>query len=78
MRIQNEKLIELMCNFVIIFQNLPELRVLDLSFNKLKSFDFDYFDQIGTLSHLMVNASYNLIQELSDNSSANLNTEQGK
>jgi Leucine-rich repeat (LRR) protein len=57
---------------------LPELRLLDLSFNKLKEFDFDYFDQIGTLSYLTVNVSHNVIHELSDNSSMSLNTLEGK
>lgn len=35
------------------FQNLPEMEKLDLAYNSLLSFDFDYFDQVyhraGTL-----------------------------
>ncbi|XP_037026425.1 chaoptin isoform X1 [Bradysia coprophila] len=49
------------------FQNLPELEVLDLAYNKLTNFDFDYFDQVGTLSSLRVNMSHNTIVELADN-----------
>lgn len=28
------------------FQNLPEMEKLDLAYNSLLSFDFDYFDQV--------------------------------
>ncbi|KAJ6640078.1 Chaoptin, partial [Pseudolycoriella hygida] len=47
--------------------SLPELEVLDLAYNKLTNFDFDYFDQVGTLSSLRVNISHNNIVELVDN-----------
>lgn len=30
----------------VYFQNLPELETLDLAYNKLTTFDFDYFDQV--------------------------------
>lgn len=52
------------------FQNLPELEHLDLAYNNLRDFDFDYFDQAGTLSALKVNVSFNKISELKDNSTA--------
>lgn len=53
---------------IIFFQNLPELTELDLAYNSLREFDFDYFDQVGTLSALKVNCSHNKINELKDNS----------
>ncbi|XP_013100006.1 chaoptin isoform X1 [Stomoxys calcitrans] len=51
------------------FQNLPKLEVLDMAFNMLPNFNFDYFDQVGTLSNLMVNVSHNQIKMLMHNSS---------
>jgi hypothetical protein len=50
-----------------------------MSFNQLKTFDFDFFDQVGTLTSLMVNASYNDLWELSDNTTSFISArEQGK
>lgn len=51
------------------FQNLPELELLDLAYNALQTFDFEYFDQVGTLSTLRVNVSHNSIFELTSNQS---------
>lgn len=59
-------------------QNLPELARLDLSYNYLKQFDFDFFDQVGTLTNLMVNVSHNHLSDLSDNTTSFINLrEQG-
>ncbi|XP_033217135.1 chaoptin-like isoform X2 [Belonocnema kinseyi] len=52
-----------------VFQNLPELEFLDLAYNDLNDFDFNYFDQVGTLSSFKVNVSHNEISHLSVNSS---------
>lgn len=49
------------------FQNLPELEDLDISYNKLTSFDFSMFDQVGTLAMFHVNASHNKLKELTVN-----------
>lgn len=51
------------------FQNLPELEHIDLAYNSMNYFDFDYLDQVGTLGSLTVNISHNLINSLVDNSS---------
>ncbi|CAH1403180.1 unnamed protein product [Nezara viridula] len=49
------------------FQNLPCLAYLDLAFNSLNSFNFASLDQVGTLSSLTVNVSYNMIKLLTPN-----------
>ncbi|XP_059621285.1 chaoptin [Phlebotomus argentipes] len=49
------------------FQNLPETELIDLSYNHLNAFDFEFCDQVGTLSTLTVNVSHNKIQYLFDN-----------
>lgn len=49
------------------FQNLPELEDLDMSYNKLTTFDFNMFDQVGTLSIFRVNVSHNSLKELQVN-----------
>lgn len=54
-------------DYHFFLQNLPALELLDISYNSLRTFDFDYFDQVGTLRHLTVNASHNNIMELIDN-----------
>lgn len=47
------------------FQNLPELEDLDMAFNKLTTFDFSVFDQVGTLSYMFsVNVSHNKLSQL--------------
>lgn len=51
--------------------------MLDLAYNNLRNFDFDFFDQVGTLSTLSVNVSFNKISELRDNSSFISNREHG-
>ncbi|XP_051160683.1 chaoptin isoform X1 [Leptopilina boulardi] len=51
------------------FQNLPDLEFLDLAYNDLNEFDFNYFDQVGTLSSFKVNVSHNEISHLSMNAS---------
>lgn len=60
------------CNLYAIFppfQNLPEVEAIDLAYNSMDYFDFDYLDQVGTLASLKVNISYNKINSLVDNSS---------
>lgn len=52
-----------------MFQNIPELEYIDIAYNSLNYFDFDYLDQVGTLASLKVNISYNKINSLVDNSS---------
>lgn len=64
-------------HFFCPLQNLPDLTTLDLAYNNLRNFDFDFFDQVGTLSTLSVNVSFNKITELRDNSSFISNREQG-
>ncbi|XP_055716156.1 chaoptin [Phlebotomus papatasi] len=49
------------------FQNLPETEIIDLAYNSLNYFDFEFFDQVGTLSTLKVNVSHNKINYLFDN-----------
>lgn len=51
-------------------QNLPRLNFLDMSFNQLKTFDFDFFDQVGMLASLKVNVSHNDLWELNDNTTS--------
>lgn len=46
------------------FQNLPELEDLDMAYNRMNSFDFSIFDQVGTLSILHVNVSHNKLVDL--------------
>ncbi|XP_062537568.1 chaoptin [Armigeres subalbatus] len=48
------------------FQNLPELEKVDLAYNALTSFDFDYFDQVGSLTSLEVDVSHNRIMALGE------------
>ncbi|KFB38898.1 AGAP000019-PA-like protein [Anopheles sinensis] len=48
------------------FQNLPELEKLDLAYNSLPSFDFDFLDQVGSLTALEVDVSHNKIKTLGD------------
>lgn len=60
-------------NLKLPLQNLPSLNSIDLAYNQLKSFDFDYFDQVGTLRHLTVNVSHNHIMDLNDNLTAFVN-----
>ncbi|XP_062700932.1 chaoptin-like isoform X2 [Aedes albopictus] len=48
------------------FQNLPELEKLDMAYNALPSFDFDYFDQVGSLASLEVDVSHNRISALGE------------
>jgi hypothetical protein len=61
------------------FQNLPSLGFLDLSYNSLKGFEFDWLDQVGSLRHLLVNVSHNNIPELNDNATTFINPrEQGE
>lgn len=55
--------------YICYFQNLPELQLLDLAYNSMSYFDFDYLDQVGTLAALNVNISHNIINSLVDNSS---------
>lgn len=38
-----------------------------MAYNSLHEFDFHYFDQVGSLSALAINASHNNIIELSTN-----------
>ncbi|XP_071444746.1 chaoptin isoform X2 [Hetaerina americana] len=56
------------------FQNLPELEVLDMAYNSLTRLDLLAFDQVGTLSSFHLNASHNLINELSVNTSVVVRT----
>lgn len=58
-----------MYTIVLFFQNLPEVEHIDLAYNSMDYFDFDYLDQVGTLASLRVNISYNKINSLVDNSS---------
>lgn len=58
-----------MYTIVLFFQNLPEVENIDLAYNSMDYFDFDYLDQVGTLASLRVNISYNKINSLVDNSS---------
>lgn len=58
-----------MYTIVLFFQNLPEVEHIDLAYNSMDYFDFDYLDQVGTLASLKVNISYNKINSLVDNSS---------
>lgn len=51
------------------FQNLPDLEFLDLAYNQLPEFDFTWFDQVGTLAALKVNASHNVMTRLKIDSS---------
>lgn len=60
------------------FQNLPELEDLDISYNELTSFDFNMFDQVGTLSIFRVNASHNKLKELLVNVPLTFASEAGK
>lgn len=60
------------------FQNLPELDDLDMSYNELTSFDFNMFDQVGTLSIFRVNASHNKIKDLRVNVPMTFPSETGK
>lgn len=53
------------------FQNLPNLQVLDLSRNYLREFNLHSLDQVGALSNLKVNLSYNSITVLSRESAPN-------
>lgn len=39
---------------------------LDVSFNRLETFKFSIFDQVGSATALKVNASYNRITSLTD------------
>jgi hypothetical protein len=39
-------------DFQPFFQNLPSLGFVDLSYNQLKSFDFDFFDLVGSMANL--------------------------
>ncbi|KAL1381418.1 hypothetical protein pipiens_013476 [Culex pipiens pipiens] len=48
------------------FSNLPELEKLDLAYNQLPTFDFDYFDQVGSLTSLEVDVSHNQIKSLGE------------
>jgi hypothetical protein len=47
-----------------------------MSYNKLKNFDFDWLDQVGTMK-LLVNVSHNAITELNDNATFVNPREQG-
>lgn len=59
-------------------QNLPHLNFLDMAYNELRNFDFDYFDQVGTLTNLKVNVSYNSLSDLFDTTTSFIsNREQG-
>lgn len=60
------------------FQNLPELEDLDMSYNKIKSFEFSMFDQVGTLSIFSVNASHNNLKDLIVNVPLNFEPGAGK
>lgn len=60
------------------FQNLPELEDLDISYNEVPSFEFNMFDQVGTLSIFRVNASYNKIRDLRVNVPMTFPSEAGK
>ncbi|XP_055588501.1 chaoptin isoform X2 [Uranotaenia lowii] len=56
------------------FQNLPELEKLDLAYNLLTVFDFDFFDQVGSLTSLEVDASHNRIKVLGESFDQNGNS----
>uniref|UniRef100_A0A182SDA4 LRRCT domain-containing protein n=1 Tax=Anopheles maculatus TaxID=74869 RepID=A0A182SDA4_9DIPT len=69
MNLSNLKLINLRGNRLNkiadeAFQNLPELEKLDLAYNSLAEFDFMYLDQVGSLTSLEVDVSYNKIKTL--------------
>uniref|UniRef100_A0A182M164 LRRCT domain-containing protein n=1 Tax=Anopheles culicifacies TaxID=139723 RepID=A0A182M164_9DIPT len=69
MNLSNLKLINLRGNRLSkiadeAFQNLPELEKLDLAYNSLSSFDFMFLDQVGSLTSLEVDVSYNKIKTL--------------
>lgn len=40
----------LLMDILFTKQNLPKLEILDMAFNNLPSFNFDYFDQVSETS----------------------------
>ena len=46
------------------FQNLHHLSILNLAYNRINQLDFASFDSVGTLSHLNLDLSHNLLNML--------------